>query len=128
MYHYADRPGQSTERSRQAIARDYNTTIYGLPGNDGTSARSPTPLRGTQADAASRFGSYGKLCRVLPPRHVPASWHTPDAHLISVLLAYNVRIHNPVFRKTTTINAIGFEGNPMNGTGGKIYVKVSDVS
>ena len=35
MYHYADRPGLSTERSRQAIAQDYNTTIYGLPGNDG---------------------------------------------------------------------------------------------
>lgn len=36
MYHYADRPGLSTERSRQAIARDYNTSIYGLPGNDGS--------------------------------------------------------------------------------------------
>lgn len=47
-----------------------------------------TPPRAAQADAVDRFGSYGKLCRVLPPRDVPASWHTPDAHLISVLLAY----------------------------------------
>lgn len=47
--------------------------------------------------------------------------------LISSPYFSHIRIHNPVFRKTTTINAIGFEGNPMNGTGGKIYVKVSDI-
>jgi putative alpha-1,2-mannosidase len=35
MYHYADLPGLSTQRSRQVIGRDFNTTLSGLPGNDG---------------------------------------------------------------------------------------------
>ena len=35
MYHYADRPGLSTQRTRQAIAQFFNTTVSGLPGNDG---------------------------------------------------------------------------------------------
>lgn len=35
MYHYANRPGLSTERSRQTISKSYNTTVFGLPGNDG---------------------------------------------------------------------------------------------
>lgn len=37
MYHYANRPGLSTQRSRQVIAEFYNTSTNGLPGNDGTS-------------------------------------------------------------------------------------------
>lgn len=36
MYHYANRPGLSTQRSRQVIAQFFNTSVDGLPGNDGT--------------------------------------------------------------------------------------------
>lgn len=36
MYHYADRPGLSTERSREVIAQAFTTSVDGLPGNDGT--------------------------------------------------------------------------------------------
>ena len=36
MYHYADKPGLSTQRSRQVIAQDFNISTNGLPGNDGT--------------------------------------------------------------------------------------------
>lgn len=35
MYHYANLPGVSTQKSRQIIAESFNTTISGLPGNDG---------------------------------------------------------------------------------------------
>lgn len=35
MYHYANRPGLSTQRSRQVIAEFFNTSTNGLPGNDG---------------------------------------------------------------------------------------------
>jgi len=35
MYHYADRPGLSTQRTRQIIAEFFNTSTNGLPGNDG---------------------------------------------------------------------------------------------
>ena len=35
MYHYANRPGLSTQTSRQVIAQFYNTSVNGLPGNDG---------------------------------------------------------------------------------------------
>ncbi|GBE89826.1 Uncharacterized secreted [Sparassis crispa] len=34
MYHYADNPGMSTQRSRQVIAQWFNTSVNGLPGND----------------------------------------------------------------------------------------------
>ena len=37
MYHYANRPGLSTQRSRQVIATSFNTSVNGLPGNDGKS-------------------------------------------------------------------------------------------
>ena len=36
MYHYGNRPGLSTQRSRQVIAEYYNTSTSGLPGNDGS--------------------------------------------------------------------------------------------
>jgi putative alpha-1,2-mannosidase len=36
MYHYANRPGLSTQRSRQVLAQFFNTTKHGLPGNDGS--------------------------------------------------------------------------------------------
>ena len=47
--------------------------------------------------------------------------------LISSPYFSQVKIHNPLFKTSTTINALGFEGNPLNGTGGKIYVKVSTI-
>lgn len=34
MYHYVNRPGLSTQRSRMILAESYNTTVNGLPGND----------------------------------------------------------------------------------------------
>lgn len=37
MYHYANRPGLSTQASRQTIAQFFNTSVNGLPGNDGVS-------------------------------------------------------------------------------------------
>ena len=36
MYHYVNRPGLSTERSRETIAKSFTTRADGLPGNDGT--------------------------------------------------------------------------------------------
>ena len=44
--------------------------------------------------------------------------------LISSPYFKQVKIRNPFLDSTTTINALGFEGNPTNGTGGNIYVKV----
>jgi putative alpha-1,2-mannosidase len=35
MYHYVNKPGLSTQRSRQVIAQFFNTSRNGLPGNDG---------------------------------------------------------------------------------------------
>lgn len=35
MYHYANRPGLSTQRSRQVIIDYFNTSVSGIPGNDG---------------------------------------------------------------------------------------------
>ena len=35
MYHYANRPGHSIQRSRQTIDKFFTLAIDGLPGNDG---------------------------------------------------------------------------------------------
>lgn len=32
---------------------------------------------------------------------------------------------NPIFKTTTTIRATNFKGNPKDGTGGTVFVKVS---
>lgn len=37
MYHYANAPALSIQRSREVIAQYFNTSINGLPGNDGQS-------------------------------------------------------------------------------------------
>lgn len=35
-----------------------------------------------------------------------------------------ISFFNPIFGKTTTIKAKNFKGNPVNGTGGTVFVKV----
>ncbi|TFK21045.1 hypothetical protein FA15DRAFT_646146 [Coprinopsis marcescibilis] len=99
MYHYADKPGLSTQRSRQVIAQYFNTSTHGLPGNDGA------------------MGSYAAfyLAGLYP---LPAT----RQFLLSSPFFKQISFHNPVFKKTATIKAIGFEGNPPDGTGGKVFV------
>lgn len=36
-----------------------------------------------------------------------------------------ISFYNPTFDKTTTIKANGFQGNPVNGEGGSVFVKVT---
>ncbi|TDL23291.1 glycoside hydrolase family 92 protein [Rickenella mellea] len=102
MYHYANRPAQSTERARQTIYESFNTSINGLPGNDDSGA----------------MGSYVAFY-LLGLYPLPAT----RQFLVSSPYFSRVTIWNPLFSTYTTINANGFEGNPKNGTGGKIYVK-----
>ena len=35
-----------------------------------------------------------------------------------------ISFFNPLFNSTTTIKASGFKGNPKDGTGGHVFVKV----
>lgn len=35
MYHYANQPGRTAQRVRQIIGEAFNTSVNGLPGNDG---------------------------------------------------------------------------------------------
>ena len=53
MYHYANRPGKSTQRSRQTITQYFNTTVHGLPGNDGN-----TPSLSLRIFLFTRWQSY----------------------------------------------------------------------
>ncbi|KAG7094587.1 hypothetical protein E1B28_005412 [Marasmius oreades] len=102
MYHYANRPGLSTQRSRQVIAQNFNTSVNGLPGNDDSGA----------------MGSYAAfyLAGLYP---LPAT----RQFLLSSPYFPSISFFNPVFNSTTTIKSIGFEGNPEDGTGGKVFVK-----
>ncbi|KAI0260073.1 glycoside hydrolase family 92 protein [Gloeopeniophorella convolvens] len=102
MYHYANRPGLSTQRSRQTIAQFFNTSTSGLPGNDDSGA----------------MGSYAffYLVGMYP---LPATRQV----LLSSPFFPSISFQNPIFNTTTTIRAKNFSGNPANGTGGAVFVK-----
>ncbi|CAL1712499.1 unnamed protein product [Somion occarium] len=100
MYHYANRPGLSTQRSRQVIAQFYNTSTNGLPGNDG---------------AMGSFVAF-YLAGLYP---LPAT----RQFLLSSPYFPQISFFNPIFGKTTTIKANNFKGNPIDGTGGTVFVK-----
>ncbi|PIL28599.1 hypothetical protein GSI_08641 [Ganoderma sinense ZZ0214-1] len=102
MYHYANAPGRSTQRSRQVIAEFFNTTPNGLPGNDDSGA----------------MGSYAAfyLAGLYP---VPAT----RQYLLSSPYFPAISFFNPLFNTTTTIRATNFAGNPASGTGGTVFVK-----
>ncbi|TBU25783.1 glycoside hydrolase family 92 protein [Dichomitus squalens] len=102
MYHYANRPGLSTQRSRQVIAQFFNTSTNGLPGNDDSGA----------------MGSYVAfyLAGLYP---LPAT----RQFLLSSPYFPEISFRNPVLNTTTTIRSINFKGNPNDGTGGQVFVK-----
>ncbi|KAJ7135659.1 glycoside hydrolase family 92 protein [Mycena epipterygia] len=100
MYHYANAPGLSTQRSRQVISKWFNTSLIGLPGNDGA------------------MGSYAffYLAGMYP---LPAT----KQFLLSSPYFPQISFFNPVYKSTTTIKSVNFSGNPANGTGGNVFVK-----
>ncbi|KAH7883885.1 glycoside hydrolase family 92 protein [Phlebopus sp. FC_14] len=102
MYHYANRPGLSTQRSRMIIAQSYNTSVSGLPGNDDSGA----------------MGSYAAfyLAGMYP---IPA---TRQFLLASPYFPW-ISFFNPTFNSTTSIVSKNFKGNPNDGTGGQVFVK-----
>ncbi|EIN11122.1 glycoside hydrolase family 92 protein [Punctularia strigosozonata HHB-11173 SS5] len=102
QYHYANRPGLSTQRSRQIIAQSFNTSDNGLPGNDDSGA----------------MGSFAAffLAGMYP---VPAT----RQYLLSSPYFPKISFFNPLFNTTTTIISTNFEGNPADGVGGKVFVK-----
>ncbi|KAI1787036.1 glycoside hydrolase family 92 protein [Ganoderma leucocontextum] len=102
MYHYANAPGRSTQRSRQVIADFFSTATDGLPGNDDSGA----------------MGSYVAfyLAGLYP---VPAT----RQFLLSSPYFPSVAFFNPVLNTTTTIRATNFAGNPADGTGGTVFVE-----
>ncbi|KAF8267730.1 glycoside hydrolase family 92 protein [Lactarius quietus] len=87
MYHYANRPGKSTKRSRQTIDQFFNTTVHGLPGNDDSGA----------------MGSYVvfHLAGLYP---VPAT----KQFLLSSPFFPSVSFFNPLFNTKTTIRTKNF--------------------
>ncbi|KAG6888312.1 hypothetical protein C0995_009249 [Termitomyces sp. Mi166 len=103
MYHYANRPGLSTQRSRQIIAQFFNTSTNGLPGNDDSGA----------------MGSYAAfyLAGLYP---LPAT----QQFLLSSPYFREISFFNPVLNTTTRIVANNFNGNPPNGTGGRVFVQL----
>ncbi|KAF5328370.1 hypothetical protein D9619_013241 [Psilocybe cf. subviscida] len=102
MYHYANRPGLSTQRSRQVIAQFFNTSRNGLPGNDDSGA----------------MGSYAAfyLAGMYP---LPAT----KQMLLSSPYFPKISFFNPLLNTTTTIISNNFQGNPATGTGGNVFVK-----
>ncbi|KAI0634493.1 glycoside hydrolase family 92 protein [Trametes polyzona] len=102
MYHYANKPGHSTQRSRQVLAQHFSTAPRGLPGNDDS---------GAMASYVAFF-----LAGLYP---VPAT----KQYLLSSPFFPKISFFNPAFNTTTTIVARNFAGNPVNGTGGTVFVQ-----
>ncbi|KXN83541.1 hypothetical protein AN958_01250 [Leucoagaricus sp. SymC.cos] len=102
MYHYANKPGLSTQRSRQVISEYFNTTVGGLPGNDDSGA----------------MGSFAAffLAGLYP---LPAT----EQFLLSSPFFRQISFLNPLFKTTTTIKVKNFTGNPANGVGGQVFVQ-----
>ncbi|VDB96722.1 unnamed protein product [Peniophora sp. CBMAI 1063] len=102
MYHYANRPGLSTQRSRQTIAQFFNLSVNGLPGNDDSGA----------------MGSYAFF-------YLAGMYPVPSTRqlLLSSPFFPSISFTNPVLGTTTTIIAHNFTGNPADGTGGNVFVK-----
>ncbi|GJE96620.1 glycoside hydrolase family 92 protein [Phanerochaete sordida] len=102
MYHYANRPGLSTQASRQTIAQFFNTSVNGLPGNDDSGA----------------MGSYVAfyLAGLYP---LPAT----RQFLLSSPYFPSISFTNPILGNATTIRVTNFAGNPASGTGGQVFVK-----
>ena len=139
MYHYANRPGLSTQTSRQVIAKSFNTAVDGLPGNDGeyiAIQHIPMSLISSLqilvccllhvvlccwgrvvAGAMGSFAAF--LLAGLYP--IPAT----RQFLLSSPFFAQISFNNPVFNKTTTIRSNNFAGNPDNGAGGKVFVQVN---
>ncbi|OAX39419.1 glycoside hydrolase family 92 protein [Rhizopogon vinicolor AM-OR11-026] len=102
MYHYANRPGYSTQRSRMILAESYNTTVNGLPGNDDSGAMASYAV----------FYLVGMYPLPATRQFLLASPYFPK-----------VSFYNPLFNTSTTIIAKNFEGNPADGKGGTVFVK-----
>ncbi|KAG1889430.1 glycoside hydrolase family 92 protein [Suillus subluteus] len=102
MYHYANRPGLSTQRSRMIISESYNTTVSGLPGNDDSGA----------------MASYAVF-------YLAGMYPLPATRQFLLASPYfpKITFYNPLFNTTTTIIANNFRGNPQSGIGGTVFVK-----
>jgi len=87
MYHYANRPSKSTQRSRQTIAQYFNTSVGGLPGNDDGGA----------------MGSFAVF-------HLAGLYPIPATRqfLLSSPFFPSVSFFNPLFDSKTTIRANNF--------------------
>ena len=111
MYNYANRPGKSSQRSRQMIYQYFNTSTKGLPGNDGNSHSFPLPF--TIVPSIKSFaiirpdsGAMGSfavfhLAGLYP---VPATQH----FLLSSPFFPSVSFFNPLFNTKTTIRTKNF--------------------
>ncbi|THU97168.1 glycoside hydrolase family 92 protein [Dendrothele bispora CBS 962.96] len=108
MYHYADKPGMSTQRSRMVIETSFNTSVNGLPGNDDSGA----------------MGSYVFF-------YLAGLYPLPATKQILLSSPYfpSISFYNPLLNTTTTIKSNNFTGNPSllsDSTGlttGNILVK-----
>jgi putative alpha-1,2-mannosidase len=117
MYHYANRPGKSTERSRETIDRFFNTSINGIPGNDGGLLYSYSPIitLNVWVDGGA-MGSYVVfyLAGMYP---LPAT----KQMLISSPYFESISFANPLTNSNTTIQSNNFGD-------GNIYVQASSSS
>ncbi|OAQ62458.1 alpha-1,2-mannosidase subfamily [Pochonia chlamydosporia 170] len=108
LFHYAGRPGLSSQYQHRYITTQYNDTVGGLPGNDDSGA----------------MGSYGTLAMM-------GLWPMggQDVYLINPPFFREVNVTNALTGKTATVRNINFDAGYMNiyiqnaTLNGKLYTK-----
>ncbi|KAF9052316.1 glycoside hydrolase family 92 protein [Hymenopellis radicata] len=91
MYHYANKPGMSSQRVRETISTWFNTSVNGLPGNDDSGA----------------MGSYVVF-------YLAGMYPLPGTRQFLLSSPYfpSISFYNPLFNSTTSIISNNFgEGN-----------------
>lgn len=120
MYNYANRPGLTTQRTRQVIAEYFNNSANGLPGNDDSGEMKF--VLGQLRVLKLALGAMGSFVVF----YLAGMYPLPATRQFLLASPYfpEISFFNPIFNTTTTIKAHGFKGNPADGVGGTVYVKV----
>jgi len=104
------------------IAESYNTTVNGLPGNDDSGQCFQKLSKGCHLNASICSGAMASYAVF----YLVGMYPLPATRQFLLASPYfpKVSFYNPLFNTTTTIIAKNFKGNPADGKGGTVFVKV----
>lgn len=106
------------------ISEFYNISANGLPGNDDSGMKHSTRCCEVNFNHTPNItGAMGSFAVF----YLAGMYPLPATRQILLASPYfpQISFFNPLFNTTTTIKANGFKGNPADGVGGTVFVKVT---